>query len=66
MFVGQEDQQRRKIVPTLNFGRELKRLAKKHRSIKADIDKLGKQLEVNPTMGDAEIEQICGLFLFIM
>lgn len=45
-----------KIVPTHTFDRELKRLAKKHRSIKADVYELGKQLEENPTMGDEVIE----------
>lgn len=45
-----------KIVPTHTFDRELKRLAKKHRSIKANIGELGEQLEENPTMGDKVIE----------
>lgn len=45
-----------KIVPTHTFDRELKRLAKKHRSIKADVGELGEQLEENPTMGDEIIE----------
>lgn len=45
-----------KIVSTHTFDRELKRLAKKHRSIKADIGKLGEQLEKNPTMGDEIIK----------
>ncbi|MFA9213339.1 MAG: type II toxin-antitoxin system RelE/ParE family toxin [Candidatus Methylacidiphilales bacterium] len=45
-----------KIVPTHTFDRELKRLAKKHRSIKADVYELGEQLEENPTMGDEVIE----------
>lgn len=44
------------IVPTHTFGRELKKLAKKHRSIKADIQELAEQLEKNPTMGDEVIE----------
>lgn len=45
-----------KIVSTHTFDRELKRLAKKHRSIKADIGELGEQLEENPTMGDEIIK----------
>ncbi len=45
-----------KIIPTQTFSRELKRLAKKHRSIKADINELGNQLEENPKLGDEVIE----------
>jgi mRNA-degrading endonuclease RelE of RelBE toxin-antitoxin system len=45
-----------KIIPTRNFERELKRLAKKHRSIKTDILELTQQLEENPTLGDEIIE----------
>ena len=45
-----------KIVSTHTFDRELKRLAKKHRSIKADMGELGEQLEKNPAMGDKIIE----------
>lgn len=45
-----------KIVATHTFSKELKRLAKKHRSIKEDVYKLGEQLEENPTMGDEVIE----------
>jgi mRNA-degrading endonuclease RelE of RelBE toxin-antitoxin system len=45
-----------KIIPTHTFDRELKRLAKKHRSIKADVYELGEQLEENPTLGDEVIE----------
>ena len=45
-----------KLVPTHTFGRELKRLAKKHRSIKADVEELGEQLEENPKLGDEVIE----------
>ncbi|OYU82693.1 MAG: hypothetical protein CFE24_14505 [Flavobacterium sp. BFFFF2] len=45
-----------KIVSTHTFDRELKRLAKKHRSIKADLYELGEQLEENPTMGDEVID----------
>jgi mRNA-degrading endonuclease RelE of RelBE toxin-antitoxin system len=33
------------------FDRQLKRLAKKYRSIKDDVAELGKQLAENPTMG---------------
>jgi mRNA-degrading endonuclease RelE of RelBE toxin-antitoxin system len=45
-----------KIVPTHTFERELKRLAKRHRSIKADVYALGEQLEENPNMGDEVFE----------
>jgi mRNA-degrading endonuclease RelE of RelBE toxin-antitoxin system len=45
-----------KIATTHTFDKELKRLAKKHRSIKADLGALGEQLEENPTMGDEVIE----------
>lgn len=45
-----------KIVPTNTFARELKKLAKKHRSIKTDVYNLGEQLEENPTIGDEVIE----------
>jgi mRNA-degrading endonuclease RelE of RelBE toxin-antitoxin system len=45
-----------KIATTHTFDKELKRLAKKHRSIKTDILELGEQLEENPTMGDEVIE----------
>ncbi|MFA6404317.1 MAG: type II toxin-antitoxin system RelE/ParE family toxin [Salinivirgaceae bacterium] len=45
-----------KIVSTHTFDRELKRLAKKHRSIKTDVGELGEQLEENPRMGDEIIE----------
>jgi mRNA-degrading endonuclease RelE of RelBE toxin-antitoxin system len=47
-----------KIVSTYNFERELKRLAKKHRSIKTDLLELGEQLEKNPILGD-EVIQNC-------
>lgn len=39
------------IVYTDNFKRELKRLIKKHRSIKNDLKILIEQLEENPEMG---------------
>ena len=45
-----------KIIPTSNFEKELKRLAKKHRSIKEDLFKLAEQLEANPLLGDEIIE----------
>lgn len=45
-----------KIIPTNNFFKELKRLAKKHRSIKSDVAELGELLEINPIMGDEVIE----------
>lgn len=45
-----------KIVPTHNFEKAFKRLAKKHRSIKEDVGELGELLEDNPTMGDKVIE----------
>ncbi len=39
------------IVYTDNFERELKRLAKKYRSIKNDLEDLINTLEENPTQG---------------
>lgn len=45
-----------KIATTHTFDKELKRLAKKHHSIKADVGKLGDLLEENPTLGDEVIE----------
>ena len=47
-----------KIAITHTFNKELKRLAKKHRSIKADVSELGQQLEQNPAMGD-EVMKNC-------
>lgn len=47
-----------KIAITHTFDKELKRLAKKHRSIKADVSELGQQLEQNPAMGD-EVMKNC-------
>jgi mRNA-degrading endonuclease RelE of RelBE toxin-antitoxin system len=47
-----------KIVSTHTFERELKRLAKKHRSIKNDVIELGEQLEKTPILGD-EVIQNC-------
>ncbi len=39
-------------VKTLaHFDREVKRIAKKHKGIKADIEKLIDNLEINPTLG---------------
>lgn len=40
-----------RITVTNGFLRELKRLAKKYRSIKKDVEKLGASLENNPTQG---------------
>lgn len=40
-----------RITVTDGFLRELKRLAKKYRSIKEDVEKLGTSLENNPTQG---------------
>ena len=45
-----------KIITTHTFDKELKRLFKKHRSIKTDVSKLGELLEENPTIGDEIIE----------
>jgi mRNA-degrading endonuclease RelE of RelBE toxin-antitoxin system len=39
------------IVPTDNFNKEVKQLAKKHRSIKKDLEQLEKDLLKNPVMG---------------
>ena len=39
------------VVYTDHFDRELKQLAKKHRSIKADLESLIDELEVNPAIG---------------
>ncbi|TFF35987.1 type II toxin-antitoxin system RelE/ParE family toxin [Mucilaginibacter psychrotolerans] len=39
------------IVTTPEFDREVKRIAKKHKAIKADIAKLITALELNPTKG---------------
>jgi mRNA-degrading endonuclease RelE of RelBE toxin-antitoxin system len=39
------------VVPTLEFVKELKSIAKKHKSILADISKLSDALKQNPTMG---------------
>jgi mRNA-degrading endonuclease RelE of RelBE toxin-antitoxin system len=54
-----------KIVPTHTFDRELKRLAKKHRSIKTHVGELGEQLEENPTMGDKVIENCYKILMAI-
>ncbi len=40
-----------RIVPTDHFKRETKRLFKKHKSLKSDLELLGKQLSKNPTVG---------------
>jgi mRNA-degrading endonuclease RelE of RelBE toxin-antitoxin system len=39
------------IIPTDNFSREAKKIAKKHRSLKSDLTALGKELIENPTKG---------------
>lgn len=39
------------ILPTPDFGRELKRLSKKYPSLKSDLSKLLISLEADPTMG---------------
>lgn len=39
------------IIPTDNFNREAKKLAKKHRSLKNDLIALHKELLENPTKG---------------
>jgi mRNA-degrading endonuclease RelE of RelBE toxin-antitoxin system len=41
-----------KIIFTYTFKRELKRLSKKHRSLKDDVDALERKLAENPTRGD--------------
>ena len=41
------------VVITSEFASEVKRIAKKHIGIKADIAKLVESLEINPTMGTA-------------
>jgi len=39
------------IIPTDNFIKEVKKLAKKYRSIKKDLEKLRKSLVEDPTLG---------------
>jgi hypothetical protein len=39
------------IIPTDNFNREVKQLAKKHRSIKEDLRQLKAELLKNPILG---------------
>lgn len=39
------------IIPTDNFNREAKKIAKKHRSLKSDLIDLRKELLENPTKG---------------
>lgn len=41
-----------KIIPTSNFEKELKILAKKYPKIREDIEHLKKDLEKNPQQGD--------------
>jgi len=40
------------IIPTPGFAKSLKALAKRHRSIKQDMDKFSKSLQKNPFQGD--------------
>lgn len=40
-----------RIVPTPTFAKSLKALAKRHKSIKEDIEKFRKSLEENPLQG---------------
>ena len=40
-----------KTIPTPNFARSLKSLAKRHKSIKEDMEKLRASLEENPLQG---------------
>ena len=39
------------VIPTPHFLRELKKLAKRYRSIRSDVDKLIAGLQVNPLQG---------------
>ena len=41
------------VVYTDHFERELKRLSKKHRSIKSDLESLINSLEIEPSQGDS-------------
>jgi len=41
-----------RVIFTKDFDRDVKKLLKKYRSIKADVDALKKELLKNPTMGD--------------
>ena len=41
------------IIPTDNFNKEAKQLAKKHRSLKTDLIQLRTELLENPTIGTA-------------
>lgn len=40
-----------KLIPTSNFAKELKKLAKKYPSLKTDLAQLGKEILENPTLG---------------
>jgi mRNA-degrading endonuclease RelE of RelBE toxin-antitoxin system len=40
-----------KVIPTVSFTKELKRLSKKHPGILSDIAELSKELKTNPTKG---------------
>ena len=39
------------FIPTDEFARELKRLAKKYKSLKEEFEELQNQLELNPSLG---------------
>lgn len=41
------------LIPTSNFAKELKKLAKKYPSLKNDLAQLGKEILENPTVGTA-------------
>lgn len=54
-----------KVIPTPGFARSLKRLAKKHRSLGADVCKLTAELEQNPFLGDRVGEETYKVHLAI-
>jgi len=39
------------VVPTEDFGKELKQIAKKHRGILSDVAKLSNEIKENPNLG---------------
>jgi len=41
------------VIPTVNFSKEVKQLAKKYHSLKDDLKKLRAELLQNPTLGTA-------------
>ncbi len=53
------------IIPTPNFSKELKRLAKKYPSLKEDIFKLTQNLKENPFQGN-ELFKSCYKIRFII